>query len=53
MNSVKLFFSEDQIFETDKIDFLTNAFFFRQSVMKILNISKISNILFGILEIPQ
>ena len=39
--------------EIDKIDFLKNAGFFRQSVTKILNISKIYNSLFGILEIPQ
>lgn len=46
-------FLEDQIFEIEKIDFLTKASFFRQSVMKIPNISKFSNSMFGIMEIPQ
>lgn len=39
--------------EIDKIDCLKKAGFFRQSVRKILNISKFYNSLFGILEIPQ
>lgn len=46
-------FLENQIFEIGKADFLTKARFFRQLVMKIPNISKISNSLFGIMEIPQ